>query len=65
MTMTSGKALRPPEVARLLDLDGPEVYDLIIRGELAAGKGKDGMVYVRESAVEDYRRRHPTPTRKP
>jgi hypothetical protein len=36
--------------------------DLIAHGELAAGKGKDGMVYVRESALEDYLRRHPAAT---
>ena len=54
--------LRVPEVARRLGLDGVVVYDLIARGELAAGKGKDGMVYVRESALEDYQRRHPATT---
>ena len=55
------QALRIPEVARRLGLDGPVVYDLIARGELAAGKGADGLVYVRESALEDYMRRHPAP----
>jgi hypothetical protein len=42
-------------------MDGTDVYELILRGELAAGKGQDGLVYVRESALEDYRRRHPAP----
>jgi hypothetical protein len=51
--------LRVPEVARRLGLDGVVVYDLIAHGELAAGKGEDGMVYVRESALEDYARRRP------
>lgn len=50
--------LRIPEVARRLGLDGPVVYDLISNGELAAGKGEDGLVYVRESALEDYEGRH-------
>lgn len=50
--------LRVPEVARRLGLDGVVVYDLVAKGELTAGKGKDGMVYVRESALEDYKRRH-------
>ncbi len=58
MEMTD-QPLRVPEVARRLGLDGPVVYDLIATGELSAGKGKDGLVYVRESAVEDYRRRRP------
>jgi hypothetical protein len=40
-------------------MDGTDVYELILQGELAAGKGKDGLVYVRESALKDYRRRHP------
>jgi hypothetical protein len=61
MTM-SDEALRVPEVARRLNMDGTVVYDLIFRGELAAGKGKDGLVYVRESAVEDYKLRHPATT---
>jgi hypothetical protein len=55
--------LRVPEVARRLGLDGPVVYDLIASGELKAGKGKDGMVYVHMSALEDYERSHPAATR--
>jgi predicted DNA-binding transcriptional regulator AlpA len=57
------EALRVPEVARRLGIDGTEVYDLIAIGELAAGKGADGLVYARESAIEDYLRRHPATTR--
>ena len=52
------EALRVPEVARRLGIDGTEVYDLIASGELTAGKGKDGLVYVRASAVQEYARRH-------
>jgi predicted DNA-binding transcriptional regulator AlpA len=52
--------LRVPEAARRLGLDGVVVYDLIARRELFAGKGKDGLVYVPESAIEDYKRRHTT-----
>ena len=62
MPMTD-PVLRVPEVARRLALDGPDVYELILQGELAAAKGKDGLVYVRESALEDYERRHAAPTR--
>lgn len=54
----SDELLRVPEVARRLGLDGVIVYNLIANGELEAGKGKDGMVYVRVSAVEGYQRRH-------
>ena len=57
MPMTD-PALRVPEVARLLEMDGTDVYELILQGDLAAGKGKDGLVYVRESALDDYERRH-------
>lgn len=57
----SDELLRVPEVARRLGLDGVIVYDLIANGELEAGKGKDGMVYVRQSEVESYRRRHAAP----
>jgi hypothetical protein len=56
MSMTD-EALRVPEVARRLQMDGPDVYELILQGELVAGKGNDGLVYVRESALEDYKRR--------
>jgi hypothetical protein len=55
----SDPLLRVPEVARRLGLSGVVVYDLIAHGDLAAGKGEDGMVYVRESALEDYARRRP------
>ena len=57
------EALRVPEVARRLGIDGTEVYDLIANGELSAGKGKDGLVYVRESALEDYQRRQTATSR--
>ncbi len=60
MEMTD-RPLRVPEVARRLGLDGPVVYDLIATGELAAGKGDDGLVHVRESAHEDYQRRDAAP----
>jgi hypothetical protein len=54
----SERLLRIPEVARVLGLDGPDVYGLIERGELEAGKGADGLVYVSERALRDYRERH-------
>ena len=60
MAMTE-RLLRVPEVARRLKLDGPVVYDLILNGELAAGKGADGLVYVRESALVEYEQR-PAPS---
>lgn len=50
--------LRVPEVARRLGIDGTTVYGLIERAELVAGKGKDGLVYVTESALQDYQRHH-------
>jgi predicted DNA-binding transcriptional regulator AlpA len=46
--------LRIPEVARRLGIDGTDVYRLIERGALDAGKGADGLVHVRESALESY-----------
>ena len=39
--------LRIPEVARRLRIEGTDAYGLIERGELEAGKGSDGLVYVR------------------
>jgi hypothetical protein len=50
--------LRIPEVARRLRIEGVAVYGLIDRGELSAGKGDDGLVYVTESALQDYERHH-------
>ena len=47
--------LRIPEVARRLGIDGPAVYGLIDRGQLAAGKGEDGFVYVTASSTADLR----------
>jgi excisionase family DNA binding protein len=52
------EALRVPEVAHRLGIDDTEVYDLIFKGELAAAKGTDGLVYVRESTLDAYERRH-------
>jgi helix-turn-helix protein len=51
------RLLRVPEVARRLNLEGPLVYELIFRGELDAGKGRDGAVYVPERAVEEFARK--------
>lgn len=58
-----GDALRIPEVARLLGIEGTDVYGLIERGELDAGRGPDGLVYVREEAVQAYRTRNATPSK--
>ncbi|HUF83788.1 MAG TPA: helix-turn-helix domain-containing protein, partial [Acidimicrobiia bacterium] len=52
-----------PEVARRLDMDGLDVYTLILEGELNAAK-RDGLVYVPEEAVRDYERRRPTRQRR-
>lgn len=48
--------LRVPEVARRLGIDGVAVYGLIDGGELLAGKGDDGLVYVADSALLEYQR---------
>ncbi len=56
--MTMGeRLLRVPEVARRLNMYGPDVYELIRTGELDAGKGRDGLVYVPEKALREYERR--------
>ena len=51
----SERLFRVPEVARTLGVEGTEVYRLIERGELAAGKGSDGLVYVTADAPQTYR----------
>jgi excisionase family DNA binding protein len=51
----SERLLRIPEVARELGIEGEAVYRLIEQGELRAGKGPDGLVYVPESALVAYR----------
>jgi hypothetical protein len=38
-------------------MHGPDVYLLIRSGELDAGKGRDGLVYVPEEALRDYEQR--------
>ncbi len=48
--------LRVPEIARRLGIEGPAVYGLIQSGELVAGKGRDGLVYVADSALQEYQR---------
>jgi helix-turn-helix protein len=57
LTTVSERLLRVPEVARILAIEGTEVYGLIERGELEAGKGADGLVYVAEQAVRAYEER--------
>ena len=54
--MTVSEALRVPEVARRLGIAGVDVYRLVERGELAAGNGSDGLVYVTAEALEEYQR---------
>ena len=53
----SERLMRVPEVARTLGIDGTAVYRLIERGELEAGKGPDGLVYVTDEALQVYRER--------
>ena len=43
--------MRVPEAARRLGPDEVELYRLIEAGELAVGKGPDGLVYVRTEAI--------------
>lgn len=54
MIPVTEELLRVPEAARRLGLDGLTVYQLIERGELAAGKGPDGLVYVRSTTVDAF-----------
>jgi excisionase family DNA binding protein len=56
-------ALTVPEVARRLGIPGPDVYRLIENGELRAGKGADGLVYVPEEALAEYGQDHAAPSR--
>lgn len=49
------RLLRVPEAARLLGIDGVEIYGLIERDILYAGKGPDGLVYVPESAIQRFK----------
>jgi excisionase family DNA binding protein len=56
--VVTDRLLRVPEVAVLLGIEGPEVYRLIEKGELWAGKGADGLVYVPEPALREYEERH-------
>lgn len=58
--VVSEQLLRVPEVARQLGIDGTEVYVLIERGDLAAGRGDDGLVYVPAAALEAYQVRGTT-----
>ncbi len=42
-------------MARRLNIDGPKVYLLIKDRRLFAGKGPDGLVYVPESAIQQFK----------
>jgi len=46
-------------------MGGTEAYELILEGELGAAKGKGGLLDVRGSALEDYKRRDPAISRPP
>jgi hypothetical protein len=59
----SDRLLRVPEVARVLEIEGEEVYRLIAAGELQAGKGRDGLVYVAERALQDYQQQRAATSR--
>ncbi len=50
------RALRVSEVARVLGLHGTDAWELILSGELLAGK-RDGRVVVPESALREYQER--------
>lgn len=52
-----GERLTVPQVARRLNLPGPDVYRLIFEGQLAGGPEDDGGVYVTEEAVVAYERK--------
>ncbi len=62
MRMTE-RPMRVPEVARVLDIEGTDVYRLIERDELEARKGPDGLVYVTDAALQAYRDRQATASR--
>ncbi len=49
------RSVRMSEGAGTLEMDAPDVYALIgDRGELRAGRGRDGVVYVPEQALRGY-----------
>jgi excisionase family DNA binding protein len=50
--------LTTPQVARLLGVDGREVYDAIFAGELAGKPDRTGQVKIAASEVERYRLAH-------
>jgi len=50
--------LTTPQVARILGIDGREVYDLIFAGELDGKPDRTGQVKIAASEVERYRLAH-------
>ena len=58
MAHTEDLGLRSPEVAKLLGLNGEEVYRLIFAGELDGRPDEDGMVGVTRVSVDVYLREH-------
>ena len=55
----SPRGMQTDAAERVADaIFGQAVYGLIQSGELAAGKRKDGLVYVVDSALLDYRGAH-------
>lgn len=54
------RLFRVTEAAKELNIAGEDVLLLIRSGELHAGKGQDGRVYVPERALRDYEERRKT-----
>ncbi len=54
-------AVRTTEAGRQLGVDTAEVYRLIESGELRAGKGADGLVWVLTDSIDAYRQHQSAP----
>ena len=57
METVTTERLTVPQVARRLNLPGPEVYRLIFDGQLDGAPEDDGAVYVTDEAVAAYERK--------
>ena len=60
MADVTEQLLTIPEVARQLHITVDEALSLVESGQLPAGRGRDGGVYVRLGDLESYRTAHTT-----